>query len=193
MSNNFFKKEETLVILDWDDTLLPTSWFDYVDIEMEIVKNKIDLLDDLNCKFLDIILKNAFIIIVTNSTYSWFKMTSEKFLPKTLNYINDKNIKIISAREENSMRFSDDIYMWKVSTFRDILLRNNFNNIISIGDSLYERSALFNLLNDFKKINVKNIKLKDNPSIDQLITQLNVIIISINDIYKKKINLDLRL
>ena len=72
----------TLIILDWDDTLFPTSWISKNNIEFLSNENK-DLLYNKFFYKLDIKLVNLFtkmnkcgkIIIITNALLNWIDMS----------------------------------------------------------------------------------------------------------------------
>ena len=190
-----FTKNNTLVILDWDDTLFPTSW---------VAKNFINLhdtetrykyleffseLDNLIFSFLKRILYKSKIIIVTNAMPLWIKISS-CVLPKTQNLLN--YIKVISARK-NFQKVSSNYTEWKKLAF-DAEVKNQLNiknkqNIISIGDASYEYKALINLYN--KDRILKSMKFLENPTFDILKDQLEVLSTNIERVIDYGKHLDL--
>jgi len=190
-----FTKNNTLVILDWDDTLFPTSW---------VAKNFINLhdtetrykyleffseLDNLIFSFLKKILYKSRVIIVTNAMPLWIKISSY-VLPKTQNLLN--YIKVISARK-NFQKVSSNYTEWKKLAF-DAEVKNQLNiknkqNIISIGDASYEYKALINLYN--KDRILKSMKFLENPTFDILKDQLEVISTNIERVIDYDKHLDL--
>ena len=191
----------TLIILDWDDTLFPTSWISKNNIEFLSPKNKEILYKKFFYK-LDIHLVELFkkmlkcgdIIIITNALLNWINM-SITILPKMSNLINNNNnIKIVSARGEFS-KYTNNMTDWKKMAFkREVELINKnkkINNIISIGDAEYEYFALINLYdkNNFKLL--KAIKFKRYPNIYEIDEQIEIMINSIEDICTQKTHLDL--
>lgn len=149
-----------LFIIDWDDTLFPTSW---------INKNSIDFanqntykeyklyfieLDKTICALLESLNKVGDVWIVTNANIKWIK-SCLIVLNKTRDFILSNNIRIVSARDNYSSH-NNSPTEWKILTFQDILedILNKINknikpntiiNIISIGDAMYEYIALINL------------------------------------------------
>lgn len=181
--NQYDIKSSTVIILDWDDTLFPTSW---------VVNNNINLTDSLNrwkylsifnkldnilCALIKKLQKYGQVIIITNALLNWIK-DSVSVLPKTSEVI--KYIKILSARQLFQTQ-SNDIMEWKKRTFKQII-NNKINNkkilnIISIGDAEYEYRALIDLYNydKSKKKILKSIRLIHNPNKNILIDQLMVL------------------
>jgi hypothetical protein len=191
--------ENTLIILDWDDTLFPTSW---------ILKNNIDIYNQTNLhKFgeyfthLDRILFKLFkclnklgkVVIVTNALPEWVKISS-KLLINSGPLI--RSTKVVSARKIYQS-ISSSSMEWKRFAFNDelteIAKKNKINNILSVGDAEYEYQALISLYKDdssnYKLL--KSIKFMRYPTHDNLLDQLNVLFNSINKICKKKSHIDM--
>jgi hypothetical protein len=180
--------ESTLIIIDWDDTLFPTSW--NVKNNIDLLNPKINdlkyfnILDKQLSSLLEKILLCGEIIIITNATLSWV-YTTLTVLPKT-KYIMD-NITVISARDKyQNITIMND---WKKYTFLDEVNKRcqykHYNNIISIGDADYEYNALINLYNTceikYKYLKtVRFLKTIDKKTfIDQLVLlQTNILYIS---------------
>uniref|UniRef100_A0A6C0EAT6 FCP1 homology domain-containing protein n=1 Tax=viral metagenome TaxID=1070528 RepID=A0A6C0EAT6_9ZZZZ len=176
-------KEKTLIILDWDDTLFPTSW---------IVKNQLDIsnvhlmvkytkyfskLDEALYRLLTRLQKCGTVIIVTNALPEWVRLSS-KLLPQTQTIV--RTLKIVSARkiyQDIVSNYND----WKKYAFNDQLneidKRKKINNIISVGDAEYEYNALISLHKNDKmnyKI-LKSIKFVKSPSNLTLLDQITVL------------------
>ena len=75
-----FDNKKRLIIIDWDDTLLPTYW-----IHLNEENNKcVSIIDhDLKIKyFLDKCQNYGKVIIITNSSSNWIGSTSKNYLSK---------------------------------------------------------------------------------------------------------------
>lgn len=166
MENNKNKIYLTnIFIIDWDDTLYPTTWVNKNSIDV----SKTDLLQEYRVYFLELdktissLLESlnqvGDIWIVTNANLNWIKscLTSLELTKKTI--ITHK-IRIVSARDSYSTNNSSPTE-WKILTFQDIMediikkiskriKPNTYINIISIGDAMYEYIALINLDNFIK-------------------------------------------
>ena len=185
-------KSKTLIILDWDDTLFPTSW---------LIKNNINLLDTENrwryislFTDLDLVLSNLIqklkqygkVVIITNAMPDWIN-NSLSVLPKTSKSL--QLVSIVSARKLFQGQFND-MDEWKKRTFKTVVAQEFHNkklmNIISIGDAEYEYRALIDLYNwqlensgenrRAKRKILKSVKLLHSPSHDALIEQLMVLL-----------------
>lgn len=191
----------TLIILDWDDTLFPTSWMVKNNISLTNAQNRwkyIPLfteLDTILYKLLSKLKKYGNLVIITNAMPNWIT-ESASVLPKTSQIIN--SIRILSARQLFQAQFND-MMEWKKCTFKKAVNKefNNNNisrnvahseppilNIISIGDAEYEYKALIDLHNwstKNKKI-LKSIKLIRNPTLVTLVDQLTVLYNAIPEI-----------
>ena len=210
-----------LFIIDWDDTLFPTTWVNKNKIDF----NKKDLLNEYKLYFLELdktislllesLNKIGDIFIVTNANINWIKSCLIN-LNLTRKTIISNNIRIISARDSYSQNSSSPTE-WKILTFQDIIedIINKINknikpntiiNIISVGDAMYEYIALINLDNfiksyiDNKNCNdgnnfnylLKNIKFIEKPEFDCIIDQMNVLHKNSHDIVNKLEFIDLK-
>ncbi|KAJ1605806.1 apicomplexan-conserved protein [Cryptosporidium canis] len=160
--------EKTLIIVDWDDTLLPTTWLSW---------NK--ELDLKNTNFGGIVrdfLKKATelgqVVIVTNADPRWVYETSELYLPEILYYL--RVIPICSARQF-AKGDPNDMKNWKYRAFNCVIQQfsNSFEgikNIISIGDSQWDRDAVFNVFENNKSVEIipKAVKFLGSPSFEAL-------------------------
>ena len=154
-------RERTLIILDWDDTLFPTTWVTTHSIN---IKNLANINSNLNSNLnsvlsyfiqidkellhlLQILMKFGHVAIITNAMLNWINISST-ILPKTSKLLkSDSAIEIISARGSFQDKSSDPMD-WKKFAFAEIIKNKKYkkvNNIISIGDAEYEYKALINL------------------------------------------------
>lgn len=164
-------KYNSIIILDWDDTLFPTTWTVQKNIYVNDHNKYIIIfsqLDNILHTFLTKCLINSTVVIVTNATIKWIKK-SLNLLPYTKELIN-KNINVVSAKDMYQSSHPNDSFLWKKMVFTKY---KNFFNIISIGDAEYEYEALINLYDNNKLL--KAIKLLKFPQFDYLIDQINVL------------------
>lgn len=190
-----FNKNNSIVILDWDNTLFPSTWVtqNYINLnDVETRYKYLDFfseLDDLIFELLKKISSKSKVIIVTNALPIWIKISSS-VLPKTQNLL--KNISIISARK-NFQKVSSDATEWKTLAFHEEVEKelsiNTKQNIISIGDASYEYKALISLYN--KNRILKSMKFLENPSHEILKEQLEVLNDNIDSMIDYSKHLDL--
>lgn len=188
----------TLIIIDWDDTLFPTTWHRTREIDLTCPNSRYKNLEYF--KHLDIhlgkLIKNiknhGHLVIITNASPEWIKL-SLSILPKTKKTLND--VQIISARKryQNKLHESE----WKMKTFDDLIHEKikkfKYTNILSLGDSDYEHYALLNLFNHDKLDHkyLKSIKFIKSADYDIIIDQINIINKNIKGICHSKRHLDL--
>lgn len=211
-----------IFIIDWDDTLYPTTWINKNSIDI----TKSDLLQEYRIYFLELdktistLLESLNQIgdvwIVTNANINWIK-SCLLGLELTRKIIINNNIRIVSARDSYSLN-SNSPTEWKILTFQDIMLNiinkiskkikpNTYINVISIGDAMYEYIALMNLDNFIKlytsklsqsqqinnfKYFLKNIKFIEKPDFNFVIDQLNILDKNKDDIVNKMDYIDLK-
>ena len=180
-------KANGIMFLDWDDTFFPTTYF--LKYKMQIFAHEPtddEIIELQKCfdaiiNFLEIANKeNILIFIVTNAKCEWINFTMDRFYPLLMHHEQFAKINIISARDKYEHEHPKNPGYWKHYTFRDILAENNtINNIISIGDSDYERISTRTLRNEshYANMNIKTIKMIDNPTeINHLCEQIKYVV-----------------
>jgi hypothetical protein len=184
-------RNKTLIILDWDDTLFPTTWVTSNDInirnlDMTNSKSIISYFSQIDNELdhlLRTLLKCGHVAIVTNAMLNWISISSN-ILPRTSKILANKNkgfdIEIISARGSYQSQ-SNNPMDWKKLAFAEIIKNNKFrkiNNIISIGDAEYEYKALINLYDEYNNEKsyklLKSVKFVKYPTNHVLLDQIRV-------------------
>ena len=184
---------DALIILDWDDTLFPTSWIMKSGINIYHNSNKINMieilrpLDDVLRSFLKKVLSFGEVNIITNALTEWVNFCST-LLPKTKPIL--KKIKVISARDKYQVIFPQIATFWKLFAFNDVSSKEKKHQIISIGDDISEYLALIHL-NCKHKI-LKAIRLLGSPDYRQLLDQLYILCRSFDKVHNQNKHMDLR-
>jgi hypothetical protein len=194
-------KNNTLIILDWDNTLFPTTWVVRNNINLNDIESKEKHtsyflhLDNILSKLLHFLTKHGKVVIVTNAMPVWVKISSS-VLEKTTKVL--KNIKVVSARKSYQPHFQN-MMEWKKRAFKDEvaneLQTNNTIHIISIGDAEYEYQALIDLHKwegSQKNKILKSIKFLEEPTHDTLIDQLEVLHKAFPKVHETNKHLDLK-
>jgi len=192
--------KETLIMIDWDDTLFPTTWITRNNINVYQVSNMkpeyrifFMKLDIAIYKFINQLMKYGKVFIITNATSEWINVT-KKLLPNTASIFNW--VKVISARELYSNQYPSDVDAWKQLCFQKVarkyMSKQKINNFISIGDALYEYEALIKLhkLGKQKKY-LKTIKLLGDSDYKHIVDQIIVLNENIGEIICHDNHLDL--
>jgi len=192
------KPHQTLIVFDWDDTLLPTTYLCYIGLEKITpeIEKKLTLLDERASKLLAKAVRAGKVYIVTNAKDMWVETSSRKYLPLTHRVIVDGSITVVSAREEYEEMYPKDPKKWKAESFLDIgetLDAQVPTNVLCFGDSEIEIDAASNMTRIFKQVIVKTVKLKPCPKAEELIKELDVILQKFEQIYTTLRNLTIKL
>ena len=195
-----FKPSETAIIFDWDDTLFPT-WHVIETVKENLPADdafhaSLDKLADTVRELLQLAKSCGQVGIVTLSRRPWVANSAGEYMPKlgieTL--LKELRIPIIYSREcvkPYMMRDPDGDFeegvcpltMAKEQAMKKVLKKlygkNPWKNVLSIGDSVTERTAITELLwahmGEDSRSCCKTLKMLQDPTIDQLQMELNVI------------------
>lgn len=180
--------KETLIIFDWDDTLLCTTAINAkCCVEGQLHQLARTVYDLLMCA-----MSEGDTIIVTNGKPNWVKESCRYFFPSLWPTIN--RLKVISARERFEHLFPGDPFAWKRHAFKRILQQRSKQvpadlglNLIVLGDSLAEIEAAFSATDSSSRgrVLVKAVKFRATPSCGQLIGQLRKVKIEFDKIVKE--------
>lgn len=176
----------TMIIFDWDDTLLCSS-------ALRSAQPSSELLKQLERAVEAILLTSMSLgetLIVTNGTESWIQDSAARFVPGLLPLL--ENITTISARARHEHRFPEDPLAWKREAFQELLHSlpaadatpdhpaARFGgrgldsiNLLIIGDSWYEIDAARSTFGSPGVPSIlKTVKFKEVPTVQELLGQL---------------------
>ena len=169
--------KKVVTILDWDDTLFPTSWI----CEKNLVEkeptsdewSEIQQFENTVLSFLSTVRKNSDEVhIVTNAREGWIDLSSKRFMPR----VHALDLPKVSA--QSKYNFLPPI-CWKFAAFGDVLRNKKVTLVCSIGDSLSERRALVQNVRYLSRSDCiiwgKSIKLIERPNLAQLAKQLELV------------------
>jgi len=177
--------KETVIIFDWDDTLLSSTFLSSHGLRLDssqqqIQKHSVALkeLEQSIITILEYAMNFGSVHIVTNAETGWIQLSTQKFIPGCLYIL--QYINIISARSTYENRYPDSPLKWKYYAFQDKLSYllsqyKKYKNIISFGDSHVEREAIRSVCRGYTNIKCKSIKFTERPTIEQLKRQLELI------------------
>ena len=199
-----------LIIFDYDDTILPTSFLNRRGLKLTSTDDKVELdqirsvLDEYSVvvnKTLTMARRIGHVLIVTNAEDRWISLTVKKFLPKSADIV--EQFQHISARSMFEPTGLFTPISWKQSAFRMVVEEylaaaaarrssEEYPQVISLGDSAHEREAILKVAKDFaNRITVKSLKFMEKPDIESLKKEHLLIQECIGDIVKHAGNLDL--
>lgn len=193
------KQHNSIIIYDWDDTLLPTSFltpngvFDENMILPESDKEKLLKIEQSVFLLLTESIEKGNVYIITNAGKGWVEYSANRFYPSIVALL--PKIEIISARGEYEKLYPGNSRQWKIQAFLNLLKNVNIKlvtNIICIGDSLFEMEAGRILASKFTEAFIKTIKFREAPKLDELIKQLKLVCLQFGAIYSSIKNLTIR-
>lgn len=168
---------ETLVIFDWDDTLLPTSWLQRsARGGRALTPEQQGLLQGLARaaeNTLRVAKEHGTVAVVTNAEEGWVQYSCGQYLPGLAPLLRD--VRIISARSTyEPLGHSPD--EWKCRAFQQLVadhyaqdhLRGGRRNVLSLGDSMHEHTALLRAAGGTPGCHAKSLKLSERPTVDHL-------------------------
>ena len=193
------KQHNSIIIFDWDDTLLPTSFLTPGGVFNEDIKlqqgdiEKFVKLEQSTLQLLTEAVEKGNVYIITNAGKGWVEYSANRFYPSIMPIL--EKIKIISARGEYEKIFPGNSRQWKIEAFLNIQKSVNMKlvtNIICIGDSLFEMEAGRILASRFTEAFIKTIKFREAPKLDELLKQLKLVYAQFGSIYSSIKNLTIR-
>mmetsp|Transcript_32019 Transcript_32019/g.73112 ORF Transcript_32019/g.73112 Transcript_32019/m.73112 type:complete len:430 (-) Transcript_32019:115-1404(-) len=191
--------EDTLVVFDWDDTILPTSWLErsralaaVVPLRPEVQRQLCNLAA-VCAQTLTLAEALGTVVIITNSAPGWLDQSCMLFLPQLVQKV--RGYKVFAKPMQSPPSF-------KVSTFQREC--RSYKNVISLGDGDSERAASLRLQatpidktqigqkpSDLAR-HVKSVKLVDVPTCQQLMAEHEMLQSRLPDIAAYPGHLDLK-
>eukprot|EP00747_Dinoflagellata_sp_TGD_P166297 gnl/TRDRNA2_/TRDRNA2_188887_c0_seq1.p1 gnl/TRDRNA2_/TRDRNA2_188887_c0~~gnl/TRDRNA2_/TRDRNA2_188887_c0_seq1.p1 ORF type:complete len:438 (+),score=53.23 gnl/TRDRNA2_/TRDRNA2_188887_c0_seq1:58-1371(+) len=185
--------KDTVVVFDWDDTILPTSWLQRIhaltvgaQLQPE-VQRQMNALAQLAGQTLALASTMATVMFITNSAPGWVDQSCQLFLPGLLNQV--RTYPIFAKPMHAPVTF-------KIGAFRRECYR--FRNLVSIGDGDAERAATLRLNAPQERRSpdeqhcLKSVKLIELPTCQQLLSQHEMLQVRMADVVAFQGNLDLK-
>lgn len=165
---------DTIIIFDWDDTLLCSSAINthsWSHAQLEQLEKSVESL-------LQMAMTLGETMIVTNGNGTWVKDSSRRFLPNLERTLD--RMQVMSARACYEQSFPNNPFAWKRNAFREILAQRRQEgwhgscvNLVVLGDSPAEIEAAQQASKVISgRSKVKTLKFKDAPSANELLGQL---------------------
>mmetsp|Transcript_31638 Transcript_31638/g.62149 ORF Transcript_31638/g.62149 Transcript_31638/m.62149 type:complete len:259 (-) Transcript_31638:142-918(-) len=202
------RQEDTMIIFDWDDTIMPSSWMQREGLTLDAASQpsheQTAQLQAL-AHHVERTLSNAkqlgSVVVVTNAEQGWVEMSCSKFMPSLSPLM--EGLKLVSARSCWEGQGIISPVEWKCRAFEtecssfyelddDRTDADRKKNVLSLGDSLSERSALILVTKDLANCCTKSLKFMDRPDVAQLQQQHEVVGRRICQIVAYPGSLDLR-
>lgn len=171
---------ETLLFLDWDDTLFPTSWLLQQRLLDAVLPNDEQLMELQSVaagvsRTLEEALQIGTVVIVTNAEQGWVELCCSRWMPSVAHLL--QSVRIVSARSLYESQ-SEDPTEWKrlafereAELFYGVIADSHPRNILCLGDSSYEHEALRAMNDGMPSCYRKSLRFSQFPTIGQLIEQ----------------------
>jgi len=165
---------DTLIIFDWDDTLLCSSALASSQWTKELLEQLERAVDNVLCLAMEL----GETKIITNGNATWVQDSSRRFLPGLVSKLEE--LEVMSARAAFEDAYPGDPFSWKRAAFNQVLelwhgegVQRKLNLVV-LGDSPAEMEAAHYASQVYKgPVLVKTVKFREAPSPQQLIGQLN--------------------
>jgi hypothetical protein len=199
------RKKSTVIIFDWDDTLLASSYLSgagcRLDTDMTAlpameIPAALAELEQAVTILLNSALSHGEVHIITNAELGWVELSAFKYLPAVAQLL--PRCKVLSARSTYESIYPDSPMKWKFYAFQERLnaVMNDMTlerNIISLGDSHVEREAVRAATRGYGHTRTKSVKFAERPSAEQLRRQLELVTQCFAYIHNHQGDLDLQL
>jgi hypothetical protein len=166
---------ELLILLDWDDTIMPTTFLQRRGIDLTTQEVPEDVVAALKAygehaaNTLRALLLHGSIVIVTNAETGWVELTAARFLPAVEPLLRD--VECISARSTFEPKGFATPVEWKEEAFAQVVgFRYGEKRgmpVLSIGDAKHEREAVHRIALRCGIV-PKSVKLMVLPDVEML-------------------------
>jgi len=179
--NCIFQPEDTLIIFDWDDTILPSTWIQQQGFQLGAValirsaeqQEHLSRLARSAGKLLRAAKRRGRVVLVTNAERGWIELSCQAFLPSVYPLL--ENLRITSARSSYEKPGVNTPAAWKslafereITAFYKDFADGRPRNVISFGDAAYERQAVMEVTQNMPNCSTKSFKFIEQPDIKQL-------------------------
>jgi len=197
-----FSLEHTLLIFDWDDTLLPSTWLedrgfrlDNDAVQTAEQKALLQMMSQRVMETLRVAKRYGTVVLVTNAESGWIELSCQKYMPEL--YPSLADVKILSARSTYEHRGVLSPSEWKycafhyeIGAFYETSPFDQRKHVISFGDSPHERAALIRVTETMSNCCTKSLKFIGRPTVEQLVKEHDVISGCFRDIINHDGDLD---
>jgi hypothetical protein len=197
---------QTILIFDWDDTMLPSTWVQKqglrLDADTEVSdwqRSQLSEVATAATETLRLAKQLGTVVLVTNAEQGWIELSCQKFLP-TL-YPSLEDVRLLSARTTYEQLGLTSPLEWKLRAFESEIQRiygptilthlESRKNVLSLGDSVHEREALIRATAALPNCLWKSLKFVERPEIGQLCKQHSLVSNCFDRVVHHDGNLDL--
>lgn len=195
-----YSQKDTILIFDWDDTICPSTQIELQTrlplFTEEALATDFSGLAEKVARTLEIAKQHGTVVLVTNAEKGWIELSCQRYLPSL--FQNLSNVKILSARSTYEAQGVKSPTEWKLLAFENEIKDfcgncslDGQKNVISFGDSMHEREALFRATATMENTARKSVKFIERPNVEQLTRQHELLIDHFRQIVDHEGNMDL--
>lgn len=198
-----FVPQETIIVFDWDDTILPSTWLARQGLRLDggvpltaETRRQLRRVSRSAASAIKSAKRCGRVVLVTNAERGWIELTCHKFMPALRPLLESVNV--ISARSAYEGQGVVSPVEWKsrafeaeIRNFYDPLRSDLRKNVISVGDSAHERRALLQVAKQMTNCCNKSLKFVEQPDLRQIQKEHELISHCIRHIVDHSGNLDL--
>lgn len=179
---------QTIIIFDWDDTLLCSTFLKHVQAH-GLTPDVQSILKDMEksvTKLLELALSLGHTLIVTNAADGWVQQSAFRYLPGILPVL--ERVNVVSARSLCESRYPHEVSKWKTATFLALQRKLDpyaVTNVVALGDSPLEMEAASAMTEKFEQAVIKTIRFRESPSPKELARQQDLLYRQFEDIVLK--------
>lgn len=175
-------QHQTVIIFDWDDTLLCTTWLNNPVYGPYKVGTDIDIdralqqLQQLAKDLLYLAAKLGRTYIITNSSTGWVERSAAQWAPEILPAL--RKTTVVSARDKFGPTYPSNGEQWKIQAFLELqrkLDATPVTNIVSCGDADFEMKAAHAMGGEFQQSLIKTVKFQPQPHPLELVRQVEAV------------------
>lgn len=171
-------RHQSVIIFDWDDTLLCTSWLTRrkgspMSPAVEECLQK--LAEDVQ-NILTAAMQMGQTFIITNAMEGWVEHSAAKWMPQLLPTL--RKVRVISARDRYEPQYPTEVDMWKKEAFLAVqrqLDSTKVTNLIALGDSDFEMKAAHVMGKQFEHALLKTVKFRTMPTPAEMVKQVELV------------------
>lgn len=178
-----------VAVVDYDDTLLPTSWLSNLGVllsphALSAAQRDAVSVVDAAAEALLTALAGACeeVVVITNASAEYAAQTAAAFLPRTAAWLAAEGIMVLSARDRYAAQLPDAVPGWKAAAFLHLMAAWRLTHggrlptaLLSLGDGDHERDAARALPAAGFPLEIMTLKMLPMPSAAVLTRQLNLL------------------
>lgn len=186
---------QSLIIFDWDDTLMYTSFLFHRtrNTVTAATKQALRRIEEKASELLYTSLSLGHTFIITNAEEGWVEECVRNYMPSLTEVI--QKVRIISARTTQAHR-NEPLSEWKKLAFLELgrqLDTSMITNLVAVGDAHFEMEAVHILGQQFSKSLIKTVKLQECPTPEELMKELDLVAPKFQTIVERGSNMKIHL